>query len=183
VEVSEGVSGLLHISDLSWDASIRNPEDVLKRGDKISVKILEFQADRKKISLGLKQLAQDPWQAAVKRYSTGAIVKVKVLRNTKIGSFVQLEPGVEGLIHISQMEKPKGAAEPQMPEVGSTVEVKVVKVNPAEHKIGLSVRELVQDQEQAEVQKYLSPTAKRGVSLGEIAGVDFEALKKRVSGQ
>lgn len=183
VEVAEGVSGLLHISDISWDASIRQPADVLKRGERVEVKILEIQTDKKKISLGLKQLSADPWRAAVKRYPVGTAVKVKVLRNTKIGSFVQLEPGVEGLIHVSQMEKPKGAAEPEMPAVGSTVDAKVVKVNAEEHKIGLSVREFIQDQEQAEVQKYLSPSGKRGgVSLGELAGVDLEALKRKVAG-
>lgn len=183
VEIAEGVSGLLHVSDLSWDASVRQPAEVLKRGDTIQVKILEILPEKKKISLGLKQLAQDPWFEAVKRYPVGASVRVKVLRNTKIGSFVALEPGVEGLIHISQIDKPKGAAEPVMPEVNSTIEAKVIKVSPAEHKIGLSIRELLSDQEQAEVQKYLAPTAKRGgVSLGELAGVDFEELKRRVGG-
>lgn len=182
VELAEGVSGLLHVSDLTWDASVRQPAELLKRGDKLTVKILEVLPEKKKISLGLKQLTLDPWHAAVKRYPVGTVVRVKVLRNTKIGSFVQLEPGIEGLIHVSQLERTKGAADPEPPAVGSEVDAKVVKVNAQEHKIGLSIKEHLQDQEQAEVKKYLAPTAKRGVSLAELAGVNLEDLKRRVGG-
>jgi small subunit ribosomal protein S1 len=182
VELAEGVSGLLHVSDLTWDASVRQPAELLKRGDKLTVKILEILPDKKKISLGLKQLTLDPWRAAIKRYPVGTVVRVKVLRNTKIGSFVQLEPGVEGLIHISQLERTKGAADPEPPAVGSELDAKVVKVSAEEHKIGLSIKEHLQDQEHAEVQKYLAPSGKRGVSLAELAGVDLEALKRRVGG-
>jgi small subunit ribosomal protein S1 len=182
VELAEGVSGLLHVSDLTWDNSVRQPAELLKRGDKLTVKILEILPDKKKISLGLKQLTLDPWNAAIKRYAVGSVVRVKVLRNTKIGSFVQLEPGVEGLIHISQLERAKGAAEPEPPAVGSELEAKVVKVNAEEHKIGLSIKEHLQDQEHAEVKKYLAPAGKRGVSLAELAGVDLEELKRRVGG-
>jgi len=180
VELAEGVTGLLHISDLSWNGSIKHPEDVLKIGEKIEVKLLEIHPDKKKIALGLKQLTEDPWIAAVKKYPVGAIVKTKVVRNTKFGVFVELEPGVEGLIHISQLEREKGKSEPEILPEGEMVEAKVVKVNWQDHKIGLSIREAIVAQEEAEIQKYLSPSNKPGISLAEVSGVSTEELLKRL---
>jgi len=179
VELAEGVTGLVHISDLTWDGSVKQPSDVLQRGDKVKVKILEFLADKKKISLGLKQTQADPWVAAASRYPVGTVVKVKVLRNTKVGVFVQLEPGVEGLIHISQMEK-KGTETPELP-LDSMVEAKVIKASLGERKIGLSVRELANDMESEEVKKYLN-TNKRGAALSELSGGDkLQELLKRMN--
>ncbi len=183
VEVADGVTGLLHVSDLSWDGSIRQPAEVLKRGDTIQVKILEIHPERKKISLGLKQLGADPWEAAVRKYAVGSKVEVKVLRHSKIGVFVQLEPGIDGLIHMSQLAQGKDHKPAELPAVGSQVRAKVVRVSGPEHKIALSVRELEEDQEAAELQKYMTPNARRGVSLAELSGVDLEELKKRVSNE
>lgn len=181
VELAEGVSGLIHISDLSWDNTVKKASDVLKNGEKIQVKILDIQADKKKIALGLKQLSDDPWVKVANSYAVGRTVTGKVVRTTKFGVFVQLEPGVEGLIHISQMEKEKGKLEPAMPEAGTEITAKVVKVNRQEHKIGLSVRELLQDQEKAEIEKYLSPESKPGFSLGDAVGDKMQELLKKVN--
>lgn len=180
VEVAEGVTGLLHISDISWDASIKHPKQVLNVGDKISVKLLEVHTDKRKMSLGLKQLTKDPWISAAKRFPVGTVVQAKVLRNTKFGVFVQIEPGIEGLIHASQMPKEKNEADFQPLPENEMVEAKVVKVNWEEHKIGLSIREALQDQEQAEIRKYLNPANKPGISLAELSGISREDLLKRV---
>jgi small subunit ribosomal protein S1 len=180
VELTEGVTGLVHISDLSWDGSIRQAGDVLKKGDHVSVKILEFQMDKKKISLGLKQLTEDPWAAAAKKYTLGTVVKAKVMRNTKIGVFVQIEPGIEGLIHISQLEK-KGTETPELP-LDSVVEAKVIKVVAAERKIGLSIRELASDLESEEMKKYLNEN-RRGASLAELSGgAQLQELLRKMNG-
>ena len=179
VELVEGVTGLLHISDMSWDGSLKDPGELVKVGEQISVKILEIQADRKKISLGLKQLQENPWITAVKKYTVGTVVNAKVIRNTKFGVFVQMEPGVEGLIHITQLEKGKEHSEPKPLPEGEYVQAKIIKVNRKEHKIALSIREFMQDQEQAEMQKYLKPANKPGISLGEISGLSREELLKR----
>jgi small subunit ribosomal protein S1 len=179
VELVEGVTGLLHISDMSWDGSLKNPGELVKVGERITVKILEIQADRKKISLGLKQLQEDPWIVAAKKYSVGRVVKAKVVRNTKFGVFVQMEPGVEGLIHITQLEKGKERSEPKPLPEGEYVQAKIIKVNSKEHKIALSIREFMQDQEQVEMKKYLEPANKPGISLGEISGLSREELLKR----
>jgi small subunit ribosomal protein S1 len=180
VELAEGVTGLLHISDLSWNGSVKEPGDVLKVGERVEVKLLEINTDQKKVALGLKQLGEDPWVEASKKYTMGSIVKAKVVRNTKFGAFVELEPGVEGLVHISQLVKEKGKNDPEPLTEGEVVDVKVVKMNREEHKIGLSVREALVAQEAAEMRKYLSPENKPGFSLGEASGVDLEELKKRL---
>jgi small subunit ribosomal protein S1 len=181
VEVAEGVSGLLHVSDMAWEQT-KNPADLLKAGETVRVKVLEMHPDKKKISLGLKQLKDDPWSMAAKKYPVGTVVTVKVVRNTKFGIFVQIEPGIEGLIHVSQLDKEKNAEMKPLPE-GDMVEAKVVKLNWGEHKIGLSIREFIQDQEHAEIQKYLSPQNKPTISLGEMSGISREELLKRVSGK
>lgn len=180
VELAAGVTGLLHISDLSWNGSVKQTGDVLKVGERVEVKLLELNKDKKKIALGLKQLSEDPWVAAVKKYVVGTMVKAKVVRNTKFGAFIELEPGVEGLVHISQLEKEKGKNEPVLLTEGQMVEAKVIKVNWEEHKIGLSVREAISAQEAAEMRKYLSPANKPGFSLGEASGVNMEELMKRL---
>lgn len=183
VELAEGVTGLVHLSDLSWNSALKDPGEAFKAGDRIQVKILDLQRDKKKIALGVKQLLQDPWAEAAKKYALGAVVPATVVRNTKFGIFVQLEPGVEGLIHVSQLDRPKGQTDfAPIPE-GTTVEAKVIKVNLAEHKIGLSIREAVQEQEAAEIKKYLSPSNKPTISLAEASGVNWEELRKRVSGE
>lgn len=181
VELAEGVTGLIHISDLSWDNRIKKSSEVLKSGDQVQVKILDIQPGKKKIALGLKQLNDDPWDSIAKSYPVGKAVTGTVVRNTKFGVFVQLEPGVEGLIHISQLEKEKGKSEPAMPAVGEEIKSKVIKVNKAEHKIGLSIRELMHDQEKAEMEKYLSPDSKPSFSLGESLGDKMQELLKKVN--
>lgn len=181
VELAEGVSGLLHISDLSWDESVKQPADILQRGDKVKVKILEIHPDKKKIALGLKQLSDDPWQVVAKKYPVGKVITGKVVRNTKIGAFVQVEPGIEGLIHVSQLTQRPGGPVDVLP-IGDQISAKVIKIIPAEHKLGLSIKELIQDQEEAEVRKYLAPANKRGMSLAEISGVDPDELLKRMGG-
>ncbi len=183
IELAEGVTGLLHISDLAWNGSIKQPGDLLTVGERLKVKILEISQEKKKVSLGLKQMTDDPWLASAKKYPVGTVVQVKVVRNTKFGAFVELEPGVEGLIHISQLEKEKTKNDPEPLTEGGMVEAKVIRVNWEEHKIGLSIREALMAQEAAEMKKYLNPQNKPGISLGEASGVDLEALKKRLQNQ
>ncbi|MBN1594707.1 30S ribosomal protein S1, partial [candidate division FCPU426 bacterium] len=180
VELAEGVTGLLHVSDLSWNGSVKQPGDVLRVGEKIQVKLLEIEKEKKKIALGLKQLMDDPWVTAAKKYRVGTLVKVKVVRNTKFGVFVELEPGVEGLVHISQLEREKGKNEPEALPEGQLVDAKVIKVNWEEHKIGLSIRDAVVALEEAEMKKYLSPSNKPGISLGEMTGLSMEELLKKL---
>jgi len=140
VELEDGIEGLLHISDMSWSSSLKNPGDLLKKGDDLEVKVLNIDKEKRKISLGLKQLQADPWSGAESRYVSGAEVKGKVLRTTNFGAFVELEPGIEGLIHISQLADSPPEKVEDLLKAGDNVTAKVIKLSMEDRKIGLSMK-------------------------------------------
>jgi len=140
-----GVDGLLHVADMSW-TRIAKPSDVVKPGDEVQVQILKVNADTRKISLGMKQLAPDPWALAVEKFKTGDRLRGTVSRVAEFGAFVELMPGVDGLIHVSEMswsKKVKKASEIVKP--GEAVEVVVLGVNSAEHRISLGLKQALGD--------------------------------------
>jgi small subunit ribosomal protein S1 len=141
VELEDGIEGLLHISDMSWTSNLKTPADLVKKGDDVEVKVLNIDKEKRKISLGLKQLQPDPWEGIADRFQLGAKVDVKVLRTTNFGAFVELEPGVEGLIHISQLAETAPAKVEDVVAPGQTVSARIVKLALEERKIGLSLRE------------------------------------------
>lgn len=137
-----GLDGLLHITDLSY-GRIRHPADLFKVGDTITVKVLSFDREKERISLGLKQLAPDPWTTVQEKYSLGARVSGKVVSLTDYGAFVELEPGVEGLIHISEMSWTRKIRHPnQVLTVGDVVEVVVLELDPQRKRISLSLKQV-----------------------------------------
>jgi len=140
VELEDGIEGLLHISYMSWSSSLKNPGDLLKKGDDLEVKVLNIDKEKRKISLGLKQLQADPWSGAESRYVSGAEVKGKVLRTTNFGAFVELEPGIEGLIHISQLADSPPEKVEDLLKAGDNVTAKVIKLSMEDRKIGLSMK-------------------------------------------
>ncbi len=140
VELEDGIEGLLHISDMSWTSNVKNPADVLKKGDDVTVKVLGIDKEKRKISLGLKQLQPDPWATLEGKYTVGQMIKTKVLRTTNFGAFVELEPGVEGLIHISQLAEEAPAKVEDVLNPGQDVTARIVKLALEERKIGLSLR-------------------------------------------
>jgi small subunit ribosomal protein S1 len=141
VELEEGIEGLLHISDMSWTSTVKHPSEVCKKGQELEVMILNIDKEKRKISLGLKQFQPDPWDGIAERYPIGQQVNCKVLRLTNFGAFVELEPGVEGLIHISQLAENPPAKVEDAVKVGDELNAKVIKLSLDERKIGLSMRE------------------------------------------
>lgn len=140
-----GVDGLLHVADISW-TRIGKPADVLKVGDQIEVKILKVNRETRKISLGMKQLQPDPWSVAAEKYKPGERVTGTVARLTDFGAFVNLEPGIDGLVHVSEMSWSKKIRKPSdVLSVGEQVEVAVLGVNPAEHRISLGLKQALGD--------------------------------------
>ncbi|MGD0616174.1 MAG: 30S ribosomal protein S1 [Bryobacteraceae bacterium] len=140
-----GLDGLLHVADMSW-TRISKPSDVVKPGDEVQVQILKVNADTRKISLGMKQLAPDPWTLAVEKFKTGDRLPGTVSRVAEFGAFVELMPGVDGLIHVSEMswsKKIRKASE--IVKVGEAVEVVVLGVNSAEHRISLGLKQALGD--------------------------------------
>lgn len=139
IEIEEGIDGLLHISDMSWTRKIGHPNEVLEKGQRISCQVLNVDQDRKRIALGLKQMKQDPWETDIPgRYEPGDLVKGKVTKLTNFGVFVELEPGLEGLLHISELADHKVDSPEEVVNVGDDIEVKILRVDRGERKIGLS---------------------------------------------
>jgi small subunit ribosomal protein S1 len=140
-----GVDGLLHVADISW-SRIGKPADVLKMGDPVDVKVLKINPETKKISLGMKQLQPDPWTLAAQRYTPGDRVRGTVARLTDFGAFVNLEPGIDGLIHVSEMSWAKKHRKPSdVVSVGDAVDVVVLGVSPSEKRISLGLKQALGD--------------------------------------
>jgi small subunit ribosomal protein S1 len=139
VEIEEGIDGLLHVSDLSWTKKIGHPSEVLKKGDTVRCVVLAVDQEKMRVALGLKQLHEDPWLRAVpEKYIPGQIVRGKVTKITNFGVFVELEPDLEGLLHVSELADHKVEDPHQEVKIGEEIEVKILKVDQAERKIGLS---------------------------------------------
>ncbi|MGH7334405.1 MAG: 30S ribosomal protein S1 [Candidatus Rokuibacteriota bacterium] len=142
VELESGVDGLLHISDMSWTRNVGHPSEILKKGQDIETQILNVDRDNKRISLGLKQIQPDPWATVAQRFPMGSRVTGKIVRLTDFGAFVELEPGVDGLLHISQMSGRTITRPDELVSVGDELTLLVIRVDPHERRIGLSLKEL-----------------------------------------
>ncbi len=153
-----GIEGLIHISELSWKR-VKHPSEVLKMGDEIDVFVLGVDRINKKVALGLKELQPDPWANASDLYKPGQVVKAKILRFAKFGAFAELEHGLEGLIHVSEMSKEPVQKPEDAARIGDTVEVKILRVIPEEQKIGLSIKEVVKDREKRAAKEAAATTA------------------------
>jgi small subunit ribosomal protein S1 len=155
IELEEGIDGLLHVSDMSWTRKVSHPNEVLEKGQELSCKILSVDTDRRRIALGLKQMADDPWNSDIpERYAPGQKITGKVTKITNFGVFVGLEDGLEGLLHISELSDDKIENPEELVNVGDELEVKVLRVDTDERKIGLSRRRVDwTPEEEAKAQK------------------------------
>jgi small subunit ribosomal protein S1 len=140
-EIEEGINGMIHISDLSWTRKYNHPSEAFSKGDQIKCVVLEVDAEKQRISLGVKQISEDPWVRAIpEKYIPGQIVKGKVTKITNFGAFVELEPELEGLLHISELADHKIDKPQDIVKENEEIEVKILKVEPESRKIGLSLR-------------------------------------------
>ncbi|MEW6040321.1 MAG: S1 RNA-binding domain-containing protein [Elusimicrobiota bacterium] len=154
VDIGDGVEGLLHISDMAWNR-VEKSGDVVKTGDCIKVKVLKINKTSGKISLGLKHLTPHPWEKVGEKYFPGMVIKGKVTSITGFGAFVEVEPGVEGLLHISEVSwTQKPADMKKLLKVGDTVEVKIIEVDPAQEKLSLSIKQIGDSPWQEFMNKY-----------------------------
>jgi small subunit ribosomal protein S1 len=155
VEVEEGIDGLVHISDLHWTKKVKHPSDLYKKGDEVEAVVLGIDVDNERISLGIKQLTADPWSTVPKRYPVGTRVRGTVTSVTDFGVFAELEEGVEGLIHVSQLSNERVDKPGALFKVGDTVEAEVTNVDSREKRIGLSIKALRRSEEREEVEGYM----------------------------
>jgi small subunit ribosomal protein S1 len=155
VEIEPGIDGLVHISDLSWTRKVRHPSELFKKGDEVEAIVLGIEVEHERVSLGIKQLASDPWDTVAQRYPLNTRVKGKVSSVADFGVFVELEEGIEGLIHISQLSNERVDKPSSLYKVGDEVEALVVQADSKERRIGLSVKALRAHEEREEMQAYL----------------------------
>jgi small subunit ribosomal protein S1 len=158
-----GIDGLLHVTDISW-GRITRPSDNFSKGDKIKVKVLSFDREKERVSLGLKQLMDNPWEMIEKKYAVGSVIEGKVVNLTDYGVFVEMEPGVEGLVHITEMFWTREIKHPsKVLSVGETVKVMVLDVNPEVKRISLGLKQTTENPWEALKQKYPEGSIVKGV--------------------
>ncbi|MGB8412907.1 MAG: 30S ribosomal protein S1 [Candidatus Binatus sp.] len=155
VEIEPGIDGLVHISDLSWTKKIRHPSEVCKKGDELEATVLGIDVENERVSLGVKQLSADPWDTVAERYPLNTRIHGKVSSVADFGVFVEIEEGIEGLIHISQLSNERVDKPSSLYKVDDELDALVVQLDPKERRIGLSIKAIKQHEEREEMQAYL----------------------------
>ena len=165
VQIEDGIDALLHVSDLSWTKKVTNPAEVLEKGQEVEVRVLNIDPDNEKISVGLKQLQDDPWLEVIKDLPVGAHVEVEIAKLVSFGAFARLGNGIEGLIHVSELAPDRVQKPEDVLKIGDKVMAKVINISPVDRKIGLSIREYERDIEQANMAEHGQSTG-RPVDVG-----------------
>jgi small subunit ribosomal protein S1 len=180
VEVEEGIDGLIHISDLSWTKRVKHPSEVLKKGDTVEAVVLNIDAENQRLSLGLKQLATDMWDEFFAHHKVGDIVEGKIVRMTNFGAFVELHEGIEGLVHVSELDEKRVEKPEEAFKINETYPMKIIKINEGEKKIGLSMKAVKQDEYQKDVETYREAQApdRPTTAMGEAFKAAQEAAAK-----
>ncbi|MEW5807793.1 MAG: 30S ribosomal protein S1 [Acidobacteriota bacterium] len=178
VSVDEGIDGLVHISDLSWTKRIKHASDVLKKGDLVEAVILKIDSENQRLSLGIKQLLPNAWTEFFANHRVGEILTGKIVRLTDFGAFIELYENVEGLVHVSELSKNRIDKPDNHFSVGQEIRVKIIKMDPEENKIGLSVKAALDEEERRDVKEYIEKQESSRISIGDLVG-DFSDLAKK----
>ncbi len=183
VEVEEGIDGLIHISDLSWSKRVQHPSEVLKKGDTVEAVVLNIDADNQRLSLGLKQLSTDVWEEFVQRHKVGDVVEGTIVRLTNFGAFVEIEEGVEGLLHVSELDEERVEKPEDKLKVGETHRMKIIKMSEGERKVGLSIRAVDMDIDPAEYEAQASSSGSPNATLGDFADLSGAVISSTKSAE
>jgi small subunit ribosomal protein S1 len=168
IGIDEGIDGLVHISDISWTKRIKHPSEVFKKGDVVQAIVLEIDKNNERFSLGIKQLQADPWETVAHRYDVGKEITGTVTNATDFGVFVELEEGIEGLVHVSEISKEKIKTPVGMYQVGDVIRAKVMNINSEERRIGLSIKRLDMEDDQELLTEYVNNMGPATSTFGEI---------------
>lgn len=180
IGIDDDIDGLVHISDISWTRRIKHPSELYKKGDVIQAKVLDIDKANERFSLGIKQLTEDPWKSVSHRYPVGSEISGTITNVTDFGIFVELEEGIEGLVHVSEISKEKVKTPVGLYNVGDTLTARVMHINTDERRIGLSIKRLEMDDEQSIIEEYVSSMKAAPASLGEILK---ENLQEKLNSQ
>jgi small subunit ribosomal protein S1 len=168
IEIEDGIDGLVHVSNLSWTKRVKHPSEVLKKGDRVKAVVLAIEPDKRRLSLGVKQLQPDVWETFFQQHHVGDVLHGKVLRVASFGAFVEIAEGIEGLCHNSEAVDANG--QPLTLEPGVEHDFKIIKMNPEEKKVGLSIRAVGEEASRTEVEAYKQPVTSStgGSTIGEL---------------
>ncbi|MDA8165587.1 MAG: 30S ribosomal protein S1 [Desulfobacteraceae bacterium] len=179
IGIEEGIDGLIHVSDLSWTERIKHPAEKYSKGDTIQAVVLKIDRENERFSLGVKQLEPDPWQQAMEKYPVGSRVEGKITNVTDFGIFVELEEGIEGLVHVSEISKEKVETPVGLFTVGDTLKTKVINVSAKDRKIGLSIKALTEQPEAADYDEFKKKQAGTGpTTIGDLLTEQLEKGKE-----
>jgi len=168
IGIGEGIDGLVHISDISWTKRIKHPSELFKKGDVVQAIVLDIEKDQERFSLGIKQLHEDPWETVAERYEVGKEITGTVTNLTDFGVFVEIEEGIEGLIHVSEISKEKIKTPVGKFNIGDVITAKVMNINSQERRIGLSIKRLEMESEQSLLSEYVNNSGSTTSTFGEI---------------
>ncbi len=168
IGVEEGIDGLVHISDISWTRRIKHPSEMFQKGQIVRAKVLHVDKNEKKFSLGIKQLEPDPWETIEEKYPVGSVVKGSISNITDFGLFVEIEEGIEGLVHVSEIDNHQKSNVLESYKVGQPVEAKIINVSSQERKIGLSIKKLIEEREREEIEKFKTAGSSEPPKLGDL---------------
>ncbi|HBP55840.1 MAG TPA: 30S ribosomal protein S1 [Verrucomicrobiales bacterium] len=165
IELEEGLDGMIHVSDISWTRKINHPSELIKKGDEIEAQVLEVDKENQRISIGIKQLAEDPWEKIDEIYQVGQLVKGKVTKLASFGAFIGLEHDMDGLVHISQVSEERVEKIKNVLDVDQEVEARVIKIDRSDRRIGLSIKAAEYDEEQIKKEQEQLDQLKPGEDL------------------
>ena len=168
IGIDEGIDGLVHISDISWIKRIKHPSELFKKGDMVQAIVLDIEKDGERFSLGIKQLQDDPWKSVAERYKVGKEITGTITNLTDFGVFVELEEGIEGLVHVSEISKEKIKTPVGMFNIGDVITARVMNINSDERRIGLSIKRMDMEDEQNLLNEYVNNIGPATSSFGEI---------------
>ena len=168
IGIDEGIDGLVHISDISWTKRIKHPSEIYKKGDVVQAIVLDIEKDNERFSLGIKQLQEDPWKTVPEKYKVGKEITGTITNLTDFGIFVELEEGIEGLVHISEISKEKIKSPMEKFKIGDVITAKVMNINTEERRIGLSIKRLEIEDERNLLSEYVNNTRAATSTFGEI---------------
>ncbi len=171
IGIDDNIDGMVHKSDLSWTQRINHPSELFRKGEEVEAVILNIDHEEEKVSLGIKQLYEDPWERIPMNYPLGQVREVKVIKVTDFGAFVELEPGIEGLIHVSELSNERIDNPKSVVNEGDVIKAEIITLDPQERKIGLSIKSLNGDEEPGEMTEYGKAAAKKSTekaTLGDL---------------
>ncbi len=167
IGIEDGIDGLIHVSDISWTKKVRHPNEIYKVGDVVQAKVLTVDQENEKFTLGIKQLSDDPWAHVPSTYPVGCTIKGVITNITDFGLFVEVEEGIEGLVHVSELAGKKGKAPAEGFQEGQEITAKVIHVSAEERRLGLSIKQF-RDEEQRKPKEFHAGPQESGQNLGDL---------------